>query len=114
LKTVAHLPGKQYLYKFLNTIIDDLFAFVIKMPILHRLAVFRDDIVFVVYLYQRWIYRVDKTRVNEFGWREGDAGEPESKEPGEERGPENTEAEGREDDTKGDGHEEEEETKKDK
>ncbi len=25
-------------YKFLNTIIDDLFAFVIKMPILHRLS----------------------------------------------------------------------------
>lgn len=29
-------------YKFLNTIIDDLFAFVIKMPTLHRLSVFRD------------------------------------------------------------------------
>lgn len=29
-------------YKFLNTIIDDLFAFVIKMPMLHRLSVFRD------------------------------------------------------------------------
>jgi hypothetical protein len=25
-------------YKFLNTIIDDLFAFVIKMPLLHRLS----------------------------------------------------------------------------
>jgi hypothetical protein len=70
LKSVAHLPAKQYMYKFLNTIIDDMFAFVIKMPILHRLAVFRDDIVFVVYLYQRWIYRVDKTRVNEFGYCE--------------------------------------------
>ena len=29
-------------FKFLNTIIDDLFAFVIKMPTLHRLSVFRD------------------------------------------------------------------------
>lgn len=28
-------------YKFLNTIIDDLFAFVIKMPTMHRLSVFR-------------------------------------------------------------------------
>jgi hypothetical protein len=28
-------------YKFLNTIIDDLFAFVIKMPLLHRISVFR-------------------------------------------------------------------------
>ncbi|KAK9788276.1 hypothetical protein WJX73_001057 [Symbiochloris irregularis] len=55
-------------YKFLNTIIDDLFAFVIKMPTLHRLSVFRDDLVFLVYIYQRWIYRVDRKRANEFGY----------------------------------------------
>ena len=30
LKSVAHLPWRQMSYKFLNTIIDDLFAFVIK------------------------------------------------------------------------------------
>ncbi len=41
LKSVAHLPWRQMTYKFLNTIIDDLFAFVIKMPLLHRLSVFR-------------------------------------------------------------------------
>ncbi|GIL76805.1 hypothetical protein Vretimale_8728 [Volvox reticuliferus] len=70
LKSVAHLPWRQLTYKFLNTIIDDLFAFVIKMPLLHRLSVFRDDLVFVIYLYQRWIYRVDKSRANEFGWSE--------------------------------------------
>lgn len=70
LKSVAHLPWRQMTYKFLNTIIDDLFSFVVKMPMLHRLAVFRDDAVFLVYLYQRWIYRVDKTRVNEFGYQE--------------------------------------------
>lgn len=68
LKSVAHLPWRQMTYKFLNTIIDDLFAFVIKMPLLHRLSVFRDDAVFLIYIYQRWIYRVDKTRVNEFGF----------------------------------------------
>lgn len=49
-------------YKFINTFIDDLFAFIIKMPTMHRLSVFRDDIVFVVYLYQRYIYRIDKSR----------------------------------------------------
>ncbi|CAG9463882.1 unnamed protein product [Pedinophyceae sp. YPF-701] len=74
LKSVAHLPWRQMTYKFLNTIIDDLFAFVIKMPLLHRLAVFRDDLVFLVFLYQRWIYRVDPTRVNEFGFSATDAG----------------------------------------
>ncbi|KAH1255258.1 Cleft lip and palate transmembrane protein 1 [Glycine max] len=68
LKSVAHLPWRQMTYKFLNTIIDDLFAFVIKMPTLHRLSVFRDDLIFVIYLYQRWIYKVDKKRVNEFGF----------------------------------------------
>ena len=121
LKSVAHLPWRQMTYKFLNTIIDDLFAFVIKMPMLHRLSVFRDggskfhfafwfsqepsvlmivihcdklksclssairwslfsfsyisflfglhaDIIFLIYLYQRWIYPVDRKRVNEFGF----------------------------------------------
>ena len=47
---------------------DDLFAFVIKMPTLHRLSVFRDDLVFCIYIYQRWVYKVDKRRANEFGW----------------------------------------------
>lgn len=68
LKSVAHLPWRQMTYKFLNTIIDDLFAFVIKMPTLHRLSVFRDDVIFLIYLYQRWVYPVDKKRVNEFGF----------------------------------------------
>lgn len=54
-------------YKFLNTFIDDLFAFTVKMPWLHRLATFRDDIIFFVWLYQGWKYKVDYKRVNEFG-----------------------------------------------
>lgn len=56
------------------------------MPILHRLACFRDDVVFLVFLYQvmslsdimlynlyaylslqRWIYRIDPKRINEYG-----------------------------------------------
>lgn len=44
-----------------------MFAFVITMPTAHRLACFRDDVVFLVYLYQRYLYPVDKKRVNEFG-----------------------------------------------
>jgi len=76
LKSVAHLPWRQMTYKFLNTIIDDLFAFVIKMPLMHRLSVFRDDLIFLIYLYQRWIYRVDKTRVNEYGFASDEADTP--------------------------------------
>ena len=37
------------------------------MPWLHRLACLRDDAVFLVNLYQRWIYKEDKRRRNEFG-----------------------------------------------
>ncbi|KAK2144736.1 hypothetical protein LSH36_735g01073 [Paralvinella palmiformis] len=55
------------MYKAFNTFIDDIFAFIITMPTAHRLACFRDDIVFVIYLYQRYLYPVDRTRVNEFG-----------------------------------------------
>jgi hypothetical protein len=51
----------------LNTIVDDLFSFCISMPTLHRLACFRDDVIFVIYLYQMWAYKVDMTRVNEYG-----------------------------------------------
>lgn len=42
LKSVAHMPWKAFTYKALNTFIDDLFAFVIKMPWMHRVACFRD------------------------------------------------------------------------
>ena len=56
------MPSRALFYRFLNTIIDDLFSFIITMPTLHRLSCFRDDVIFVIYLYQRWSYRVDKTR----------------------------------------------------
>uniref|UniRef100_A0A8C0F6X3 Lipid scramblase CLPTM1L n=1 Tax=Bubo bubo TaxID=30461 RepID=A0A8C0F6X3_BUBBB len=67
MKSVAHLPWKAFTYKAFNTFIDDIFAFIITMPTSHRLACFRDDVVFLVYLYQRWLYPVDKSRVNEYG-----------------------------------------------
>lgn len=76
---------------------DDFFAFIIRMPLMHRLACFRDDVVFLILLYQvcpslslpspfpppshvfqslirfwcvlvqMWIYRVDPNRENEYG-----------------------------------------------
>ncbi|KAK0046519.1 cleft lip and palate transmembrane protein 1 isoform X2 [Biomphalaria pfeifferi] len=67
LKSVAHLPWRMLTYKALNTFIDDIFAFVIKMPTLYRLGCLRDDVIFFIYLYQRYIYFVDPKRVNEFG-----------------------------------------------
>ncbi|GMR61719.1 hypothetical protein PMAYCL1PPCAC_31914 [Pristionchus mayeri] len=67
LKSVAHLPWRMLTYKFINTFIDDLFAFVIRMPTMYRIGCFRDDIIFLIYLYQRWAYRVDHSRTNEYG-----------------------------------------------
>ncbi|KAI8319413.1 cleft lip and palate transmembrane 1, partial [Martensiomyces pterosporus] len=67
LKSVAHMPWRTFAYKALSTFIDDLFSWVMKMPWLHRLATLRDDVVFIVYLYQRYIYRVDHSRANEYG-----------------------------------------------
>ncbi|KAK4686060.1 hypothetical protein P7C73_g4075, partial [Tremellales sp. Uapishka_1] len=89
LKSVAHMPMKAMIYKTreLNIMSSAVWpaksatfsldrrgrflnrysAFVIPMPFLHRLACFRDDVVFLILLYQRWIYRIDPTRVNEYG-----------------------------------------------
>ncbi|KAA0188991.1 hypothetical protein HAZT_HAZT004684 [Hyalella azteca] len=68
LKSVAHLPWRMLTYKALNTFIDDIFAFVIKMPTMYRLGCLRDDVIFFIFLYQRYIYRIDPSRVNEFGF----------------------------------------------
>ena len=67
LRSVAHLPWRAMVYKSLNTFIDDIFAFIIKQPTLRRLACLRDDVIFLATLYQRWIYPIDKSRINEFG-----------------------------------------------
>jgi hypothetical protein len=67
LKSVAHLPWRVLVYKSLNTFIDDLFSFIIRMPTMARISCFRDDIVFFIYLYQRWLYPVDTSRPVEGG-----------------------------------------------
>ena len=66
LQMYFHFPPP-FLMIVLNTIVDDLFSFCISMPTLHRLACFRDDVIFVIYLYQMWAYKVDMSRVNEYG-----------------------------------------------
>lgn len=65
LKSVKFISFNYLFYKFINTFIDDLFAFIVKMPTLHRLACFRDDIIFLIYMYQRYIYKVDIKRGKE-------------------------------------------------
>lgn len=67
LKSVAHLPWRVLGFRFINTFIDDLFAFIIRMPTMARISCFRDDIVFIIYLWQRWLYPVDTSRPVEGG-----------------------------------------------
>jgi hypothetical protein len=74
LKSVAHMPWDVLTYRALNTFIDDMFAFIISMPTMHRLACFRDDIIFVIFLYQKWIYKVDYNRHYLDSGSGGDAG----------------------------------------
>lgn len=69
LKSVSHLPWRMLVYRFLSTIMDDLYSFLVTMPWLWRLGCFRDgtiplysDIIFLVYVYQRHIYPTDHTR----------------------------------------------------
>mmetsp|Transcript_35582 Transcript_35582/g.75985 ORF Transcript_35582/g.75985 Transcript_35582/m.75985 type:complete len:871 (-) Transcript_35582:2008-4620(-) len=67
LKSVAHLPWRVLGYRFVNTFIDDLFAFIIRMPTMARMSCFRDDVVFIIYLWQRYLYPVDASRPVEGG-----------------------------------------------
>lgn len=68
LKSVAHMPVRVFVYKIFNTFVDDVFAFLIEMPLKHKLMTLRDDVVFLGFLVQAYVYRVDKTRANEFGF----------------------------------------------
>ncbi|XP_053692703.1 lipid scramblase CLPTM1L [Sabethes cyaneus] len=72
LKSVATLPWRALMYKAFNTFIDDIFAFIVTMPTSHRIACFRDDVVFIIYLFQRWLYPEDKLRMDESSYLAAD------------------------------------------
>ncbi|KAL8275259.1 hypothetical protein Esti_000843 [Eimeria stiedai] len=57
LKSVEYLPWRVLCCQFVNTFVDDVAAYVIRMPKMHRMSVFRDDVVFLILMYQRWLYR---------------------------------------------------------
>jgi len=64
LKSVAAFPWRAFKYKASNTFIHVFLAFIITTPTAHRIAYMHDGIVFVIYLYQRWLYPVDQTRID--------------------------------------------------
>ena len=67
LKSVEHLPWASFVYRALNTFIDDLFALIVRMPTMHRVACMRDDIIFFALLYQRYLYRRRRTKAYDGG-----------------------------------------------
>ena len=87
LKSVAHLPWKVFLYKIFNTFVDDAFAWLIDMPWKHRIMTLRDDFIFLLFLIQVYLYKVDKTRTNEYGYafEESKEEEPKEEEPKEKK-----------------------------
>jgi hypothetical protein len=62
MKSVENMPWKVLTYRALNTFIDDLFSFILPMPTMHRVACFRDDIIFILYVIQRFKYATDPNR----------------------------------------------------
>lgn len=69
LHSVAHLPIHGLFYKLFQTVIDDIFALLVKMPWKHKLMTLRDDVIFVFFIYQWFVYPSDPERVNEFGYQ---------------------------------------------
>ena len=106
LKSVAHLPWRSLMYRAVNTFIDDAFSVVITMPFIHKVSCFRDDVVFIIYLYQRYIYPVDESRSSD---EDTDADDSENEE--EDDGDNNSEDEEKEE-VKEDGDADEEEIMK--
>ena len=80
LKSVSAMPWRVMTYKFFNTVIDDVFAFfIIQTTSKHRWMTLRDDVVFVLFLGQRWMYPVDQKRADEYGYVYDDGGEREKR-----------------------------------
>ncbi|XP_064883645.1 lipid scramblase CLPTM1L-like isoform X2 [Oncorhynchus nerka] len=67
LKSVGHLQWNVLMYKAVNTFVNDAFACVFSTHPSHQLGCFRDEILFLLYLYQRRLYSTNKTRCREYG-----------------------------------------------
>lgn len=67
LKSVDHLPWRTLVYRFIETVIDDFYVFLVTTPLLHKVMVFREDVIFLLYIYQRIIYKTDPNRIGTAG-----------------------------------------------
>uniref|UniRef100_A0A1I8F562 Lipid scramblase CLPTM1L n=1 Tax=Macrostomum lignano TaxID=282301 RepID=A0A1I8F562_9PLAT len=77
MKSVAHLPWKALTYKPSIPSLTTCLLLLSECPPRTGWPAFRDDVIFIIYMYQRWLYPVDKSRTNEFG-QSFDEAEPSS------------------------------------
>jgi len=71
LQSVAHMPWRVLTLKFFNTFIDDFYAWIVVREYVsfkYRLMTLQDDVIFFVLMWQRYKYKVDYTRADEFGY----------------------------------------------
>lgn len=65
LKSVEALPWHACIYNTLTMHIHCAFACIVTMPTAHRLTYFSGVIVSIIHLYQRWLYPVDESRLDD-------------------------------------------------
>jgi hypothetical protein len=111
LKTVAGMSRSAFGYKFITTFIDDLWTFVSDLPLMYKIACFRDDIIFFIWLFQCYLYPIDPTRANEFGLVGKEADEEEEKKQIESKPEEDAKKETNEEEEEDEDEEEEEKEK---
>ncbi|KAL0985284.1 hypothetical protein UPYG_G00154990 [Umbra pygmaea] len=66
LRSVGHLKWNVLMYKAVNTFLNDAFACIFNTHPCHQLTCFRDDIFFIIYLYQKRLYSKTKSRGCEY------------------------------------------------
>jgi hypothetical protein len=67
LRNLLRIANSRFLHEFTSQFIY-FSLYLLSISIRSRsLACFRDDVVFIIYLYQRYLYPVDRSRVNEYG-----------------------------------------------
>lgn len=62
-KTVERVPLFFFFFLFLYAIMDDLFALVLRMPLVHKWNALGDDLVFFIFLLQYCVYKKGDSRV---------------------------------------------------
>ena len=61
-KSVGYFPMSVFFYRLVEVLIDEAIATVLNLPTIFCISCYRNDVVFLLYMIQRWMYRVDPNR----------------------------------------------------